>query len=79
VHHGFALLSGTSFQTTTGLAPQVPMPELKAASAVYHFSQRGISRGLGMTITSLENGRWSKITGRVEESHGRSRGALCRG
>jgi hypothetical protein len=43
------------------------MPELKAAAAVYHFSQRGISRGLGMTITSLENGRWSKITGRVEE------------
>jgi hypothetical protein len=45
------------------------MPELKAAAVVYHFSQRGISRGLGMTITSLENGRWSKITGRVEESH----------
>src|SRR5690349_86086 len=30
-------------------------------------------------ITSLKNGRWSKITGGVEVSHGSCRGALCRG
>ena len=41
---------------------------IRRNSGGYFQSDDTLKLKLGMTITSLENGRWSKITGRVEES-----------
>ena len=41
---------------------------IRRNSGGYFQSNDTLKLKLGMTITSLENGRWSKITGRVEES-----------
>ena len=41
---------------------------IRRNSGGYFQSDDTLKLKLGMTITSLEKGRWSKITGRVEES-----------
>jgi transposase-like protein len=41
---------------------------IRRNSGGYFQSDDILKLKLGMTITSLENGRWSKITGRIEES-----------
>jgi putative transposase len=41
---------------------------IRRNSGGYFQSDDTLKLKLGMTISSLENGRWSKITGRVEES-----------
>jgi len=41
---------------------------IRRNSGGYFQSDDTLKLKLGMTITSLENGRWSKIAGRVEES-----------
>lgn len=41
---------------------------IRRNSGGYFQSDDTLKLKLGMTVTSLENGRWSKITGRVEES-----------
>ena len=41
---------------------------IRRNSGGYFQSHDTLKLKLGMTIASLENGRWSKITGRVEES-----------
>src|SRR5262245_45200460 len=41
---------------------------IRRKSGGYFQSEDTLKLKIGMTITSLENGRWSKITGRVEES-----------
>ena len=40
---------------------------IRRNSGGYFQSDDTLKLKLGMTITSLEKGRWSKITGRVEE------------
>ena len=40
---------------------------IRRNSGGYFQSEDTVNLKLGITITALENGRWSKVTGRVEE------------
>jgi putative transposase len=54
--------------TNTVEAVNGQLEKIRRNSGGYFQSEDTLKMKVGMTITSLENGRWSKITGRVEES-----------
>ena len=54
--------------TNTVEAVNGQLERIRRNSGGYFQSDDTLKMKLGLTITSLENGRWSKINGRVEES-----------
>lgn len=53
--------------TNTVEAVNGQLERLRRNSGGYFQSDDTLKMKLGLTITSLENGRWSKVTGRVQE------------